>query len=102
MQADNACCSNWSLAVYAQPVAGRMQAPSADFTQVLLDPILPGTGPLMQVSMQGKKRTRSALPVVLLTAMHAVVTLYPEVATICAPLSPSGGTQCKKLSSPYI
>lgn len=74
MQTDNACCSNWSFPVYAQPVTGHMSSPRADSTQVLLNLVLPGTGPFMQGSMLVKKRTRSPLPVVLLTAMHAVVT----------------------------
>ena len=52
-----------------------MQAPSADSMQRFLNPILPGRGPLMLGSVLGKKRTRSPLTVVLLTAMQAVVTL---------------------------
>lgn len=64
------CCASRSLPVHAQPVADLVQTANADYTQVLINPVLPETGVLMQESMLGKERTLGHAQ-----AMHTVVTV---------------------------
>lgn len=92
-------CTKQSLPVYAQPVADLVQAMSADSTQVLINPVLPETGVLMQESMLGKEGTQSALLWSCSSVLHCGSYMQGGVAAISAP---SSGTHCKKLFPPYI